>query len=238
MGFSEKIKFEVRKKSNFRCCICGKLFIEIHHIIPEFENGENTIENAAPLCAYCHDIYGGNPQKRKQIKQMRNHWYVQMEDRRNKIINAINLNNIIISEYVPENIGEIGIKGTAIYHNIFSYEGFEKSAKILIELIRKAQKDKPECERYLFLDIEGHLNKKEAFDHDMFELQRHFILGFLMPFLTEAHLPLISIKNTNSQKNDFPDKIDIFSSEKEAIKFTEKNGYTKVYSADKDNYLN
>lgn len=49
MGFSEKVKEEARRKSGFRCVICQEPFVEVHHIIPQSEGGEDTIENAAPL---------------------------------------------------------------------------------------------------------------------------------------------------------------------------------------------
>jgi hypothetical protein len=55
--------------------------IEVHHIIPEAEEGPNTLDNAAPLCAGCHSIYGGNPVFRKQIRQMRDNWYDVCEKR-------------------------------------------------------------------------------------------------------------------------------------------------------------
>lgn len=250
MAFSEKVKLEARRKSNFRCCICEKLFSgEVHHIIPESEEGSDTLDNAVLLCPNCHDSYGGNPEKRKQIKQKRDHWWELMEERTRQIISAKDLNYIAQIDY-DETINQLtyqlnhvkqsGKKGVAIYHNIFSYEGFEESAKILIDLIKESQKDCPNHKRFLYLDIQGHRNGKGAFDSDMFELQRNFILGFLMPYLTEAHLPLISVKNRNLQKNDFPHEVSIFPSEREAIKFTEKfkgENSIKIFSADKDKFL-
>ncbi len=75
MAFSESVKLEVKKRANFQCCMCGKLFVQVHHIIPQSENGSDDIDNAAPLCAECHDSYGDNPRKRKVIREMRDHWY-------------------------------------------------------------------------------------------------------------------------------------------------------------------
>lgn len=238
MGFSEKIKLEARKKSNFKCFICQKPFVEIHHIVPLSENGEDSLENASPLCAYCHDIYGGNPEKRKQLKQMRDHWWELVEKWQLQIINATDL-NITLND-APKNINQSRNQGVAIYHNIFSYEGFEESAEILIDLIKETQKDHPNHKRFLYLDIQGHRNDEGAFDGDMFELQRNFILGFLMPYLTEVYLPLISVKNKYPQKNDFPHEVAIFPSEKEAIKFMKKfenENSMKLFSADKNDYL-
>ena len=75
MAFSEKIKLEAKKNSNFQCCVCLVPFVEVHHIIPQEEGGLDILENAAPLCGGCHQKYGGNPELRKQLQQMRDHWW-------------------------------------------------------------------------------------------------------------------------------------------------------------------
>ena len=76
MAFSEKIKSEVRRKSNFTCCWClihG--IIEVHHIVPLEEGGPNIIDNAAPLCPTCHTLYGDNKKLRKMLKEKRDLLY-------------------------------------------------------------------------------------------------------------------------------------------------------------------
>ncbi len=75
LPFSDSVRTEARKRAHFRCVICHEPFVEVHHIVPESEGGPNTLDNAAPLCAGCHDAYGNNPDKRKQIKDMRDLWY-------------------------------------------------------------------------------------------------------------------------------------------------------------------
>ena len=75
MNFTEKTKLLVKQKSNFRCCICNTIGVEIHHIIPKSEQGNNQIDNAAPLCPTCHELYGDNPKKRKFIREIRDFWY-------------------------------------------------------------------------------------------------------------------------------------------------------------------
>jgi hypothetical protein len=45
------------------------------------EGGQDTEENAAPLCPSCHENYGGNPQKRKLIREARELWYEICETR-------------------------------------------------------------------------------------------------------------------------------------------------------------
>ena len=88
MAFSEKVKNEAKRKACFRCVICHKAFVEVHHIIPQSDGGDNELENAVPLCASCHDLFGGNPEKRKQIRQMRDLWYDLMKRRYNGEINT------------------------------------------------------------------------------------------------------------------------------------------------------
>jgi hypothetical protein len=75
MVFSEALKLNVKKKSHFSCCLCHALGIEVHHIVPEADGGEDSEDNAAPLCPSCHETYGANPQKRKFICEAREFWY-------------------------------------------------------------------------------------------------------------------------------------------------------------------
>jgi hypothetical protein len=77
MPFSEPLKLTVKQKANLTCCWCQERRnkIEIHHIIPESQGGPDTEENAAPLCGSCHDLYGNNPDLRKEIRSRRDHWY-------------------------------------------------------------------------------------------------------------------------------------------------------------------
>jgi len=81
MAFSEYIKKDVMQKAGFCCCVCHRpsVSVEVHHIIPLSEGGDDTIENAAPLCPSCHSDYGGNEEKRNRIKQMRDWWYKTVE---------------------------------------------------------------------------------------------------------------------------------------------------------------
>lgn len=75
MPFSEELKAEIRRKAAYRCCVCQKQFVEIHHIVPQAAGGADDEDNAAPLCANCHADFGGNPEMRKKIKEIRDHWY-------------------------------------------------------------------------------------------------------------------------------------------------------------------
>jgi hypothetical protein len=75
MPFSEETKLAVKKKAHFSCSLCHAVYVEVHHIVPESEGGSDTEDNAAPLCPSCHETYGGNPDKRKFIREARDFWY-------------------------------------------------------------------------------------------------------------------------------------------------------------------
>lgn len=79
MAFSEKIINQVKELADFKCCRCKHISFEVHHIIPQKDGGPDTIDNAAPLCPNCHSDFGDNPQKRKEITQMRDLWYRRVE---------------------------------------------------------------------------------------------------------------------------------------------------------------
>ena len=51
----------------------------MHHILPQAEGGPDSEDNAAPLCPSCHRIYGGNPELRARIREMRDAWYEMCE---------------------------------------------------------------------------------------------------------------------------------------------------------------
>ncbi len=110
---------------------------------------------------------------------------------------------------MPNTRVEIQDKSTAIYHVIYASETFEESVQILFKLVRTAQEKCPGKSRLLYLDIEGHRNAAGGFDADMLELQSEFLCGTLMPFLSEAHVPLMEIRNPKPQRNDVPNMVNI-----------------------------
>lgn len=206
MSFSEKVKLEAKKKAGFRCVICQEPFVEVHHIVPQKEGGEDTINNAAPLCSRCHDLYGDNPSKRKQIRQMRDHWNEVMEKR-----NKGKLSNLDPIRPDHERINALRDKSIAIQHTVFAEENFQTAARMLYKLIYTAQQKFPNQKRVLYLDIEGHRNNAGGYDRDMLELQKEFMLDFLMPYISVAHLPLCSIENTKLQENELFEDLAIFA---------------------------
>jgi len=61
MGFSKKIKENILVASARHCCICHRykgIKIEVHHIIPKEQGGNDSFENAIALCYDCHSDVG------------------------------------------------------------------------------------------------------------------------------------------------------------------------------------
>ena len=58
---SDKLRYQVLKRDNFKCCACGASpaknpAVELHidHIIPWSKGGETTIDNLQTLCSKCN----------------------------------------------------------------------------------------------------------------------------------------------------------------------------------------
>ncbi|QLE39750.1 HNH endonuclease [Nostoc sp. C052] len=238
MAFSEKIKLLAKQKSAFRCCLCHKPFVEIHHIIPQAEGGSDKLENAAPLCSYCHDLYGGNPEKRKTIRQMRDDWWKVIEKRCKNLTESVDLEKFCEIQCGENWEGILRSGGIYLYHAVFEEEDFEDSVYHIHRLVKTTQDKYPNQRRFLFLDIDGHKNENGGFDHDMHELQVNFLLGLLVQFLTEIHMPLGTIKNEKAQRNDVPERIEIFEKlDQESINEAIDKGISSIWVADKDKLM-
>ncbi len=95
----------------------------------------------------------------------------------------------------------------AISHRVLAHEDFDRTAQILLSLLRNAQQKFPGAKRCLYLEIDGHRNSEGGFDHDMLDLQSKFMTEFLLQFLTRAETPLAVLENPNPQKNQIPDEL-------------------------------
>lgn len=72
MSFPQNIKDEIFAKCARHCCVCHKpkgLNIEVHHITPKKQGGQDTFENAIALCFDCHadagHYFAGHPKGSK-----------------------------------------------------------------------------------------------------------------------------------------------------------------------------
>ena len=72
MGFSQAVREEILVKSARHCCVCRKAKgtnLEVHHIKPQEQGGDDSIENAICLCFDCHadagHYFAGHPKGTK-----------------------------------------------------------------------------------------------------------------------------------------------------------------------------
>lgn len=106
-------------------------------------------------------------------------------------------------------------KGAAVvlYHDMLVSENFERCAERLFSILQSTQKQHPGKRRVLFLNIQGHRNSAGGYDQDAFEILQEFTLGFLLQYLSEAHTPLYTVKNSKPQRNDIPPAIKVVPAE-------------------------
>ncbi len=87
MGFSDAIKQEIMVRSARHCCVCHRskgLNIEVHHITPKAQGGDDSIENAIALCFDHHadagHYFAGHPKGLKlSPAELQNHKEVWFE---------------------------------------------------------------------------------------------------------------------------------------------------------------
>ena len=60
-AISDKLRYQVLKRDNFKCCACSaspakdpSVELHIDHIIPWSKGGESTLENLQTLCSKCN----------------------------------------------------------------------------------------------------------------------------------------------------------------------------------------
>jgi HNH endonuclease len=76
MDFPESVKLEAKRRAHYQCVICRRsAFLHVHHITPQGEDGPADLDNAAPLCVECHDLYGNDRAKRKWVREARDFWW-------------------------------------------------------------------------------------------------------------------------------------------------------------------
>jgi len=84
--FSDDVRNKVLLWSDRHCCLCKKacgINIEVHHLVPEEQDGGDDIDNAIPLCFDCHGSVQhynpkhpkGNKYKPDELKKRREQVY-------------------------------------------------------------------------------------------------------------------------------------------------------------------
>lgn len=142
MVFSELIKKTIKEKAHYKCCICESFGpLHVHHVNPEAEGGSDTEDNAAPLCVNCHDTYGGNPEKRKWIREKREFWFKKCEE----ILTNDNLEQLgKMYEIIEKTFNEVkSSKEDIKYLQTSMSELISKSNELSLKLNDLNKKEKP-----------------------------------------------------------------------------------------------
>jgi hypothetical protein len=86
MPFSPEVAEQLLVKAHRCCCICHKstgVKMEVHHIVPEADGGDDSFDNGIPLCFDCHsDVEHYNPRHPKgrkfrpsELRKHRDQWF-------------------------------------------------------------------------------------------------------------------------------------------------------------------
>jgi hypothetical protein len=86
MGFSKETRTRALVAAARHCCVCHRykgVRVEVHHLIPEVDGGDDSFENAITLCFDCHTDAGhyndyhprGSKFSTEELRLARDTWY-------------------------------------------------------------------------------------------------------------------------------------------------------------------
>lgn len=121
MGFARDIKEEALVRSGRRCCVCREfkaVGIEIHHIEPEAQSGDNSLDNAIALCFDCHCAAGhynpdhprGSKFSPRELRRHRDRHWSDVEQGRistapKVVVTGLNVRHVIcLSEFEAKKV--------------------------------------------------------------------------------------------------------------------------------------
>jgi hypothetical protein len=163
MPFSHDVAERALLDCGRHCCICHKFCgskMELHHIVPEAEGGEDTYENCVPLCFDCHaEVKAYNPKHPKgrkytesELRGHRDRWYEKVRNSHAVTTNPdyVELDRKLfleIREIIPST-GSISFVRSQDYGLPFPREKHEDIRSFL------SHSTKPEFE-FIDIDLEG-----------------------------------------------------------------------------------
>ena len=118
MRFPQSVADEVLVKCGRHCCLCGEfagVAMELHHIKPQADGGDNTAENCIPLCCNCHAkvrAYDSrHPKGRKiteqELKMHRDKTYALYSGEKNAGLFVAVMIILMAYELIKDSIGKI-----------------------------------------------------------------------------------------------------------------------------------
>ena len=149
MGFSSKIKDDILVKSARHCCVCRRfkgLKIEVHHITPKEQGGEDSFENAIALCFDCHSdaghYFAGHPKGKKlsspELAKHKEEWFKIVQE------GKVDIPKDVVVDIIVDNMNFEGsfqpqfIKEKIIYVDRDAYkEIFELTGKNSMDIVKE-----------------------------------------------------------------------------------------------------
>lgn len=165
MAFSEEIKTKAMVSCGRSCCICHKFCgnnMEVHHIKAHADGGEDTFENAIPLCFDCHaTVRQYDPKHPKGIKftekeliQHRDAWYEHIRQG-GTIINAAFLAVPVITSVNNELCGYFDAK--SVEKRLLEFQIKLEEQSITIESLKNRINALDEHSQYVLRNNIKHL---------------------------------------------------------------------------------
>ena len=128
MSFSTKIKEEISVLAARHCCVCHKHKgnnLEVHHIKPKAQGGQDTLENAILLCFDCHadagHYFAGHPKglklSPKELKEHKLAW-IELVKNNNIEVPPVQGISIVCSECNKTSLSPIFTRKDTVYKDV------------------------------------------------------------------------------------------------------------------------
>ncbi|MBL7722496.1 MAG: HNH endonuclease [Chitinophagaceae bacterium] len=126
MAFSETVKHEIMVKSARHCCVCHRskgLNIEVHHITPKGQGGDDSADNAIALCFDHHadagHYFAGHPKGSKlspaELKKHKESWFSLVSQHKIENPKIASVEISIMNKDYPGFFSPVFIRETTIY---------------------------------------------------------------------------------------------------------------------------
>ena len=175
MAFSKKIKNKIFVQSARHCCVCHRatgINIEVHHIKPRKQGGEDTLDNAIALCFNCHadagHYFAGHPKGAKlspqELIKHKSEWFkIVKENRINAPLDGV-VELIIQNKDFKGSFKPIFIKEETRYIDKDSLKYiYELQGKDPMDFVNKLKKDSESYNPF----YSHHLKKIKSYDEFM-----------------------------------------------------------------------
>jgi hypothetical protein len=153
MSFSPTIRDEVFTKSARHCSVCHRfkgLNLEIHHIVPKNDSGQDTFDNAICLCFDCHadagHYFAGHPKGSRvtpnELIRQRDEWYLIVQEHKIQAPRLAPVEVSVLNEGFDGVFYPCFIKETTVFFDWNFYkETYELLGMNVTDVIENMKKD-------------------------------------------------------------------------------------------------